>query len=356
MNRAPRISERSVGRDNNFNLLRMIAATGVLVSHAYPLTLGPAAVQPLEKILKGTTLGTVSVLVFFSISGFFIARSFDRKASLRTFVLARVLRLFPALAVVLAVTIVVAGLFLTQASPSVFWARADDYFLRNLTLFQLLYPLPGVFMNNPYGPGINGSLWTLSYEVLCYIGVFICGVLGLLRRPRAFVFAVLGFLGLYAIALAFDLHPRFEALMKLGLPFLTGMAFYVWRRSIPLSPFISLALFVIAAAFWITPLFLPVFTIALTYAVFVVGYAKSPIAEKYNTLGDYSYGTYIYAFPIQQIVAQSGVESPLMNMAVAFPLTLVFAVLSWHLVERPAIRLRRRAADPVRPLRGAAVK
>lgn len=95
-----RIGDLSAGHDNNFNLLRMLAATGVLVSHAYPISLGAGAVEPLESLLKGTSLGGICVMIFFAISGFFISRSFAGKSSLKSFLRARALRLFPALAVV----------------------------------------------------------------------------------------------------------------------------------------------------------------------------------------------------------------------------------------------------------------
>lgn len=132
---APRIADRASGRDNNFNLLRILAALGVLVSHAYPISLGFGTPEPLSAVLGGVTLGTVSVMIFFSISGFFITRSFAGRTSVARFLQARCLRLFPALVVVLITTLLVGGIWLTTAAPVVFWAAAPDYFLRNLGLF-----------------------------------------------------------------------------------------------------------------------------------------------------------------------------------------------------------------------------
>jgi len=348
MRRLPRIEDRAEGRDNNFNLLRMLAATGVLVSHAYPISLGYGAHEPLSDLLRGTTLGTLCVMVFFSISGFFITRSFDQKHSLTGFLQARVLRLFPALAVVLAVTVVISALFLTTAPMKVFWPAAGEYLLRNLFLFFPKYPLPGVFEANPYGPAINGSLWTLSYEVLCYLGVVICGVLGLLGRRAAFA-AVLGlFLVFYAITEALPLHTGIENLAQLGLPFAIGMSFWVWRAVIPLSWPLAGVVLVAAVLLRPTPLFSFALTMALAYGVFVLGYARIRVFDRYTRLGDYSYGVYVYAFPLQQLVAAFGVASPLSNMALSFPAVLLCAVLSWTLVEAPALRLR--GALPVRHL------
>jgi len=195
-----KIGDRIAEHNNNFNLLRMLAATGVLVSHAYPISLGGGAVEPLATLLKGITLGSLCLMVFFVISGFFIARSFAGKSSLISFLRARALRLFPALAVALAATVLAAAA-LTTASAAVYWAAVPEYYLGNVTLFFLKYELPGVFATNPYGGAINGSLWTLNYEVLCYMGVVICGLLGLLGRPALFGLGLAGFTMGYGVTM-----------------------------------------------------------------------------------------------------------------------------------------------------------
>ena len=334
----PRIADRASGRDNNFNLLRILAAVGVLVSHAYPISLGADAAEPLSIFLGGPTLGAVSVMIFFSISGFFITRSFAGRRSLLHFMRARALRLFPALIVVLAVTVLVSGLWLTTAEPDVFWGAVPEYILRNVTLFSPLYDLPGVFVANPYGPPINGSLWTLNYEVLCYLGVVLAGLAGLLGRPRFFAVALLGFAAAYSINTVHPLHPRIDNLMMLGLPFVIGMVFWVWRRVIPLSVPVALVLLACVYLSRQSALIEPVLALALAYGVFVIGYAKSPRLASYNQLGDYSYGTYVYAFPIQQMLAGFGVVDPLANMTLALPATVFCAALSWYLIEAPAMR------------------
>ncbi|PJE33890.1 acyltransferase, partial [Pseudooceanicola lipolyticus] len=223
-----RFGDRAAGRENNFNLIRMCAASGVLVSHAWPISRGPGAVEPLQAQLHGLTLGTVCVYIFFAISGFFITKSFERSASIARFLLARALRLFPALVVVLGLT-VLAGLWLTRAPAATYLAAVPEYLIRNLTLFRLQYALPGVFEANPYGPAINGSLWTLNYEVLCYLGVFLVGIAGLLRAPRG---VAVVFVAVVALCLAVPLlpaHPRLVKLLDLGLPFALGAAAYIWR-------------------------------------------------------------------------------------------------------------------------------
>lgn len=335
-----RIADRATGRDNNFNLLRILAAVGVLISHAYPVSLGKGAAEPLSAWLGGVPLGAVSVMVFFAISGFFITRSFAERRSLVEFMQARCLRLFPALIVVLAVTVLVSAIWVTTADPGEFWGKVPAYFLRNITLFAPSYNLPGVFAANPYGPSINDPLWTLNYEVLCYLGVVAAGLAGLLVRPWRFILALLVYAMAYGVNVVHPLHIRIDSLLMLGLPFVIGMAFWVWRRVIPLS--VPLAVVLLGLAFLVrqTAMIEHVLALALSYTVFVVGYARSPILATYNRLGDYSYGTYVYAFPIQQLLAGYGVVAPFANMALALPAAVICAVLSWHLVEAPAIRLK----------------
>ncbi|NNF24113.1 MAG: acyltransferase family protein [Rhodobacteraceae bacterium] len=150
------------GHDNNFNLIRFLAASGVLISHAYPISQGPEAIQPLERLV-GMTLGHVCVLIFFAISGFLILRSFDRSSTLISWTSARVLRIFPALIVVLILTVLFYGPLLTHLPIAQYFSAPETitYVPRNISLAFLQYPLPGVLVDAPYVGAINGSLWTL---------------------------------------------------------------------------------------------------------------------------------------------------------------------------------------------------
>lgn len=336
----PVLGARTGDRANNFNLLRALAAIGVLVSHAWPLSLGVGATEPLFDTL-GVTLGSLCVYVFFAISGFFITRSFVETPDWRRFLAARALRLFPALLVVLVATVLVAGLFLTT-DPDRLWREAPVYILRNLTLFRLQHELPGVFLNTPYGPVINGSLWTLVYEAVCYAGVFLAGLLGLLRRPRLFAVGLVVTAAACLVVPLFEgAHPRLQAASGLVLPFAIGAGFYVWRDRLPLSPLAALAMWGVVALLPASgPVYSATFALALAYTVFVLGYWHWQPLLAFNRLGDYSYGIYIYAFPIQQLVAEAGIRDPATNIMLALPPVLLCAVASWHLVERWALSLK----------------
>lgn len=338
------------GRDNNFNLIRAIAATAVLVSHAWPISLGPGTPEPLSA-WTGASLGTMSVYVFFAISGFLIAASFDRTRSPRAFLAARGLRLFPGLFVSLVLVAFVMGPLVTTLAPADYLTHPGTlaFVPRNMALVSNVYTLPGVFETNPYAT-VEGSIWTLVHEVVCYMGVLAIGLLGAFRRPRLMAAC----LGAYAAGylayagLGLDLHPKITALHRLSLPFALGTLFYVLRHRLPLSIWGVAGLAALAAGLKGTAVAGPALILALAYGTFWLAYVPRGAILGYNRLGDYSYGIYIYAFPLQGLVVWLwGPMAPLTNIALALPLTLALSILSWHLIESPALALRHRLGGRV---------
>ncbi|MGA3679816.1 acyltransferase family protein [Pseudomonas graminis] len=336
-------------RNNNFNLIRMLAATAVLISHSYPLALGHDAVEPLSDWI-GLSLGELAVITFFCVSGFFISLSRDRAGSTVDFFTARFLRIYPGLTLVLLLSAFLIGPLFTTLSASEYFRSGETYgyLTHNLTLFSMKFQLPGVFENTPW-PGINGSLWTLFYEVALYILVGALGALAFFSEGRKFAGFLLCYAALYVAfkclmlssALLNDFH-RAEFFFRWSLPFVLGMSFYRYRHHIAHRFIGFLPSAVLAACTWHTPYFFECFTVAWTYLIFYLGFATHPVVDRYNQLGDYSYGVYIYAFPIQEILAHllKGI-GPASMMFLAFPLALVAAVFSWHFIEKPAMAWRR---------------
>ena len=171
---------------------------------------------------------------------------------------------------------------------------------------------------------------------------------------RKYVFTA--FVGALAIAAGLLAHfgpieggamVRVNALVRLAFPFALGMAAYLWRDSLRLDVRLVAAVWLAAIAGWFTPLFPVVFVGALSFTVLFLGYVPAGAVRGYNRLGDYSYGTYIYAFPMQQTVQylnpQGGWAA---NVAFAIPPTIVLAILSWHLVEKRALALAKFRAPP----------
>ncbi|AZE77576.1 acyltransferase family protein [Pseudomonas synxantha] len=345
------LAEMLKTRDNNFNFIRIVAALFVLVSHAYPLSRGATEVEPLVAQL-GISLGGLGVFTFFCISGFFISMSYDRSSTWVDFVVARFLRLYPALLVVLVLSAFLIGPIFTVMNLHDYFSSSEvySYVMGNLKLKDISFQLPGLFQDNPY-PGINGSLWTLYYEVLLYVLVLVLGVVGFLKGIlRLSVFFVLYFLFYFTFKFLLGegyIDPGFKLRMwvQWGFAFVVGMAFYAYRVDIRLDYRIAGTCWLISLLLYKSPIFVEVFVIAWSYSVFCIAFNTQSFARQYNKLGDYSYGLYIYAFPVQEILAHlwRGI-SPMAMIFVALPLALVPAMLSWHFIEYPCILRKRTMA------------
>ena len=335
------------GRDNNLNLIRMIAALAVLVSHAFPISLGAGTRQPFET-LTGHSLGGLAVSVFFVISGYLIAESFARSKSWQDFLVARVLRLWPALVLSLLIVAFVMGPLVGRLAIGAYLSHPETwtFLLYNTALYDPQYTLPGVFKGNIY-PDVEGSIWTLFYEVVCYMGIFCAGLLGLLRHKWLMSGALLGVAVFYVGSEVLDpaLPRKAENMILLALPFAIGTALWVWKDRITLSLLGVSGLLVLTVALARSPAFDLSLMAFLAYTTFWLAYIPAGRIRAYNRLGDYSYGVYIYAFPMQGLavwIVGGGTMDPYLNMVLAFPLTLVPSILSWHLVEKPALAQRKR--------------
>ncbi len=344
-----RLESAASNRDNNLNLIRILAALAVLISHGWPMRLGPDVEEPLQQ-LTGESLGRLSVYVFFAISGFLIAASFARSRSIGRFVLARSLRLFPGLLVSLLLVALVMGPLVSTLPVTEYLAHSStwDFVVQNLTLVRPQYTLPGVFEDNPY-PMVEGSIWTLSHEVFWYAMVLVFGLSGILyNRLLMLALLILSVTGwIYVASLPLPLHPKLVQSLTLGLPFLTGMLAWTWREWLSLSfgGVVLLGLAAMAAVVLArgSGLAVPVLILFVTYTTLWLAFVGGGWLRLYNRVGDYSYGVYIYAFPVQGLVTWLVQPQTIaLHIALALPLTLLLAILSWHLVEQPALGLMRR--------------
>lgn len=344
------LSKYTTSRDNNFNLVRFVAAALVLYSHSYPLSKGPDVVDPLGSFIN-MTWGGIAVDVFFITSGFLITYSFFSRNNIIAFIWARILRIYPALIVAVIFCVFVVGVFFTTNTISeyLFDPQTLKFFRRNVTLFSgVKYELPGVFASNPYANAVNGSLWTLPYEIKMYT------YLGIIAFTLIYVQKWLGkrslfitFLSIAVISVTANIVNHFVSFtpvefIQLFSMFFVGAAFYIFRNYIFLSSKIFLVALVVLLLSTINKdLFFIFYSVLLPYLVFYIAYIPAGSIRKYNNLGDYSYGMYIYAFPVQQSVAAMLPNISVTNMLVtAFGITLVLAVLSWHIVEKKCLKMK----------------
>ena len=348
-----------MGHENAFNTIRLLAAIAVIFSHAYEMTGYP---EPLERFTGQSTIGQLAVAAFFVISGFLISTSFDR-SRFASFVEKRARRILPGLIVAVLVTALVVGPLVTALTPSAYFsARGTWLFMGQAAFLPVPYDLPGVFADHPVATA-NGSLWSLKFEVACYAGVVALLIFERLRKPAT----VLAWLASFAIAGPYGaLVPKGTSgaefyivlLASLFRFFGTGMVFYLFARHLRLDSrwaWLALALCVLAA---FTPFFVEALALAGSYALIVFAYAAPDWFRKLTAKGDISYGVYVYAYPIQQLVvpaalglaAATGLPAPLMDSLLALPGVVIAGVLSWLLVEKPMIHFgRRRAGKEVAP-------
>jgi len=279
-----------------------------------------------------TSLGQLAVAVFFVASGFLVTSSWQHGPQAGRFVSARALRLYPALIIMLFCTTFVLGPWLSSLSIPDYFADGNTlrFFWANLSLTTFVPGLPGVFESLPFAGAVNGSLWTLQYEVACYGAVLLLGAAGLLNR---WVVTAAWIAGCLARTLWWG-GPA----MEFGTLFLAGAALQLWNvRMDGRVAGVCLAVLVLALTTGGLRLALPT---AGAYVVLYAALGLQPWTR--NSRADLSYGTYIWAFPVQQMITEA--LGPMacwwLNIALSAPLVLALSWLSWRWVEAPALLLK----------------
>lgn len=351
------LSNYTQGKDNNFNLIRFIASISVLVSHSYAIHFGSSDYEPLTQEL-GRSLGSLAVDVFFITSGFLIYASLNRATSLRDYALSRVLRIFPGLIVVTALTVAILGPVTTDLSLLNYFSSSQtwEYAIRNSVLIMRVeYELPGVFTNNPLGPAVNGSLWSLPFELYMYITLPIVMLISSalfrgLQHHQSIV--LISYIAMsFTIRSSFDIGSLFiQKFLLLGELFYTGALLYSLRKYIPTdAQYFVLAITLATTSCIFMDAHTPILTVSISYIIIWLAYRPSGIIRKFNHLDDYSYGIYIYAFPLQQLLTfWNATDNILQHIFYSLALTLLFAALSWRFIEKKALTLKKRITKNIR--------
>lgn len=353
---ATTLANSDAHNENSFDALRFFAAFLVLFSHSYALY-GLPEPRPIAEY----KLGSIAVFVFFAISGFLVTQSWARDPAFQRFALRRGLRIFPGLFVVVVLTTFLLGPFVSSHGYLSYLSSVDTwkYFLSNIFAISGQISLPGVFEENQYQNVVNDSLWTLRYEISMYLILALFG--SFLSRERlpilcaslaiAFgaVWVLLALKGIkhltlplpfiWRIGLSFDLVE----LSRLGSFFFIGSCVFLFRNFLIVSPALAFALSVIVLFSESQLIGTFLLWLAVPYTVVVCAYRLPIFLCRFSGGNDISYGVYIYAFPVQQLISlwffKSGITW-FWAFSASACLTIVLAFVSWIYIERPALELK----------------
>jgi len=342
------ILEENNGKGPGFDFLRLALALLILFWHSFVLCNGmPWSIQTLHGPWRIFIFSLVPS--FFALSGFLVAGSMVRTERLRTFLLFRILRIVPALVMETVLSAFVLGAWVTTLPLNKYFTSPEfTAYMLNIIGF-VHFELPGVFESNPWPRYVNFSLWTIPAELGCYTLLSVLMLAGIAKeRVLLLMTFVLVTLMLALMGLGgFDTYTSFVVLSRpmLVCCFAAGNLFYLWRDRICLSPrlfaFSTVAFGL--SIYYYYPLVFSVGAVSITYITIYIGLMrihKIPLLMR----GDYSYGTYLYAYPIQQTVVWlfPALRQFYFVFLIAAPVTLLLAMFSWHLIEKPALTLKKR--------------
>jgi peptidoglycan/LPS O-acetylase OafA/YrhL len=333
------LRDRFDARHNHLTLIRLGLALTVACVHALAVGFGH---QP---VIGRTRVGDLAVDAFFILSGFLITASFLRLRSIRRYVWHRFLRIMPGFWTCLVITALIVAPFVAvvQERPamSVFTAPESslDYVTANGALLMQQFGIAGLPRDVPEPDVLNGALWTLFYEAVCYAAVILLALLGALRRrPYLTLFAATGLWAVtVAQALGFTLVGQ-ERMLRLALLFLIGCVTWLYADRIPVHGALAVAAGVILLAALLVFHDYRVFGApAFAYLWLWLAVQRPP---KRPSTSDLSYGLYIYHWPVQSVLVATGAaawgEATFLALSLAIALTI--AAGSWRLVEQPSLR------------------
>jgi peptidoglycan/LPS O-acetylase OafA/YrhL len=340
-----------VRRNRQFDLMRLIFATCVILSHAPELIDGDRHRELLTRLTGTVSFGDFGVDGFFLLSGYLILQSWLHDPDLWDYLRKRVLRIYPGYVVASIVGTVALG-SLIPAVPAYFHQINFHFFV---SLLHLGYPNAPPVRLRTEGVIENGSLWTIPYEFRCYLGVALLGIAGLLRRSWIWAALTAFFFCSFLIpplGQALSWHSPVGVVgephvtFRLGAAFLVGGCFFLFAAKMRFRPWLGgLAVAVLVAVRLVLPEQLPaVLLVAGGYLLFYVGQLDLRVLDRLPEMPDISYGVYLYGWPVELLWIDFVGGSPWTTFAGVTAACYGLGWLSWHFVERPMLKLKRRSA------------
>lgn len=336
------------GRPSGFDYMRIILSIAVLGSHSVSSSYGREAA---EILWDGPARGFLRTILpmFFALSGFLVAGSMERCRTLVKFLGLRAIRIYPPLAVEVLLSAFLIGPLVTSVPIGQYFT--DPQFLRYLVNItgHITFFLPGVFETNPNPQVVNGQLWTVPFELYCYI--FLAGLIFLGAKRYRFILP-LGTFALLATIVGYEyfksgwiLHEYYRVLggPLLVVIFLLGVNFYIYREYIPHSGLLCVFMAIVSLiALGLVPHGAYFAIFSLTYVTAYLGLCN-PRRIKAISGADYSYGLFLYGYVVQQLIMHlfPSAREWYWNLIICLPLATGVAALSWYFVEEPAMKLRK---------------
>lgn len=297
------LSNAMTNKSNNLQIIKFLAALLVIWSHAYALVGQDDLVCLISRGKQ--TGGMLAVAVFFFTGGLLIAKSAEKSHNAMAYFKKRCIRIFPLLMIVVVCCTFVLGPIMTSLSIKEYFTNPGTYRYLLNGILVLQHNLPGVFEANPVFATVNGSLWTLPVEFLCYIACWILYKLGFFEKKRIpFIFAFYLLLSISGYAIT-NKMPTFALLFSVVQPcymFLLGICVYVFRDRIILDK----RIFAFTVICFCACMFLGVGTLAVwtfyPYICLFLAYMPKQVHRAISKVGNYSYGIYLCAYPIQQTI------------------------------------------------------
>jgi peptidoglycan/LPS O-acetylase OafA/YrhL len=357
MENAPPSSIGIGQRANNFDAVRLAAALSVVFSHSFLIAEGSEANEPFAWITGNQCiLGLVGVFVFFIISGYLVTESYCRQPAPGRFAVRRMLRIYPGLLVNVLICALLVGPLISTLPVGAYFAGPElrQFLVWTLTLNPGPLALPGVlFADNSVGLLVNGSLWTLRYEMMMYLMILALAAARLLRLSAAIALVGVGVAAVYFEKALTPFGDLGEWAWFVGF-FASGMVLHFLRERLVFDGrYALLAAAALVVFVWLGH-FIMLFPLAGAYLVIWFARRHDRWLDYSKHLGDLSYGLYIYGWPAEQLVLYlSGGKALWWQVFVgSLALALPAAWLSWHGIEKWALVWGRRL--PARKLAAAA--